>query len=283
MVKFIKNGTVTGWYWVEVHEGSAKIIFGRVIKDSDSGKWTNSKDEEQYPTRKAAVEAMMPYASAELAAVRHFANATSEDSDRAHYLGETYRTSHKALMRAIVATYPDMDPQAVYEGWLDSGESIAYVVDYIRHEIEDLHEYALELNAERDAERALEAPQERIAAFLVVNYTDNPNTRVVMGVISPDLPADKATGHTKAGVPFSVVTMDYTNPGVAWRMVDVVANELRNHVKPFKVVIEGIRPDVTYAGTVYTSAHAARVDEPTYRAAGFPSLDAAIGASYAVR
>ena len=121
--------------------------------------------------------------------------------------------------------------------------------------------------------------RERQAGFLVTTEADG-TTMVTVGIMSPDVPLAKSTGITGTGIPFSVVNMTYGNAGAAWRLVDVMAQELREHTKPFHVVIVGTRPDTAYEGTVYASQACMG---PSYRVAGFPSLDAAIGAGYAKR
>lgn len=292
-IAFRKSPVNKGFY--DVLANGAYVGF--VVKGTD-GKWTNSKDDNRYGTRVDATRAMRAFIVAELAAMIHYANATSEDVERAWYQGEIYMASKATLVAAIEAAYPDMDVDDVYNGWVNDGESIAYVVNRLRQEAIDNAAYQAELDAEeaayqtqQDAKTAIAAieattePRTRQAAFLVTSESDG-STRVTVGIMSPDMPTDKATGTTKTGIPFNVSTLDYQDAGRAWRMVDTMAKELREWRDPFHVAIEGTRPDVIYQGTVYAGATACCHDQalypaPTYRLEGFPSLDARIGAGYA--
>lgn len=57
--------------------------------------------------------------------------ATSEDQDIAGGSTETYRNAHAALLAGYKAAWPHLDPQAIYEVWLDCNESAAYCADIV--------------------------------------------------------------------------------------------------------------------------------------------------------
>lgn len=337
-ITFQKSSDWDGAYYIIRADG---WYVGNVRKENELWSVTPTggvASEAIHRTRKTAVESILPFATVEILARVHWANAT--DEDRAISAGDSpiYLASRDALLAGIARTYPDMDAQEVYYEWTEHGETILQTVRSMRQEAADWAAYQAEVEAEEDifnttedkrldAEAAriraeweaevddaeasianvvnngpvvtIEAePAERQAAFLVTSESDG-STRVTVGIMSPDMPTDKATGVTKTGIPFNVFTLDYQDAGRAWRMVDTLAKELREWRDPFHVAIVGTRPDVTYQGTVYTTRpiseteasvadviHRMRsqsVTEPTYRAAGFPSLDAAIGAGYAHR
>lgn len=310
-ITFKRSASTAGLYYIRAYGW----YVGTVRKQD--GLWSVTPtggvaSEAIHHTRKAAVESIMPFITVEVLARTHWNNATSEDRTISAGDSPIYLASRRALVEGIAATYPDMNAQEVYYEWTGHGETILQTVRSMRQEAEDLAAYQAEVEAEEAAYQAQQdaktdtrppvkvpdysavaaikattEPRTRQAAFLVTSEPDG-STRVTVGMMSPDMPTDKATGVTKTGIPFNVFTLDYMDAGRAWRMVDVLAKELREWRLPFHVAIVGTRPDKAYEGTVYAGATACCHDQalylaPTYRAAGFPSLDAAIGADYARR
>lgn len=277
MLTKFRKGQSQGFYYVHVGGKYA----GFVLKSRVDGKWSNSYNETvRFDTRKDAAAAMMPAIRAEVAAADHYANATSEDKSRSWGNSPIYIHSKATLFDAIKAAYPDMDVNDVYYGWVDSGESIRWVVNYLRQERADkIKQDAIDA-AEEAAHRAT-----REAAFLVTDAAATGKTNVSVQFVSYDIPQDKRQGVTDAGVPFTTVNVSYQAPEAAWRMVDVLTAELRRDPAPWTVTVDGTRPTDDYAGTLY-AAHTHRTPPPgakvpTYRMAGFPSLDAAVSAGYA--
>lgn len=80
----------------------------------------------------------------EVARMNHFAVATSDDREVSFYLSDSFVTTKTALLDAIRAAYPDVDPLAVYALWADNNESIAYNVDYHRREVAEVEAMRLE-------------------------------------------------------------------------------------------------------------------------------------------
>ncbi|HET9865738.1 MAG TPA: hypothetical protein VFQ06_00495 [Nitrospira sp.] len=150
-----------GFWYVEVTSDGDTASAGFVFKSDVSGRWEHSKGADTYRTRREAIDALMPFAAVELAAVKHYANATSNDPERSFYQGEIYKASKRALIGAIQAAYPDVDVDDVYELWVDCGECIAYCVEYLRTqrrafqaEMDAQHAEAMEEDAAREEWKA---------------------------------------------------------------------------------------------------------------------------------
>jgi hypothetical protein len=91
----------------------------------------------------------------------------------------------------------------------------------------------------------------------------------------PEVPAEMVAGHLPNGLPFTTVRVQYADIDQAWRMVDVLKREGDAWDNTVVKVRGHHRGDAVY-DTGATGGPS------NYRAHGFPSLDAANGASYAV-
>lgn len=179
-IKFRKGySKPKGFWYVEVTSDGDTVDAGFVMKSIVNGKWQHSKSEEQYRTRREATNALVMFATVELAAVKHYANATSTDPERSFYQGEIYQASKRALIDAIQTTYPDMDATEVYSGWVDSGESIGHVVERIRQERREFQAYLDAEHAEANEEDADRAGHASAAALEAALNPENANGGVI--------------------------------------------------------------------------------------------------------
>lgn len=230
------NRKAAGFWYVDAIDttDNVKAYMGHVIKGTD-GKWGHSKDNgERYATRKAATEALMTFAPAEIAAVRHFANATSEDRERAHYLSATYQASQAALFAAITDTYPDVPAGDVYDAWVDCGESINYCVNHLRRERVERE------RAERDA-LASDA-----ATGTVVNVS-NDGRDVTLVAYGAGVASDAAVFETRDGEPLALSFQAYDNADSGMKMAvtlnqGIVAHARDNGFYHANVFLPAVRP-----------------------------------------
>jgi len=51
--------------------------------------------------------------------------------------GETYRNANTALLAGYRAAWPHLDPQAIYEAWLDCNESATYCARIVAQQLSD--------------------------------------------------------------------------------------------------------------------------------------------------
>mgnify|MGYP003576181603 FL=1 len=283
-----------------------------------------------FRTRREAAEALAPIAAVERLAQTHWDNATSEDRARSAGDSPVYVASRQALVSAVAAQYPDLDPQEVYHQWTEHGQTILQCVNFdraeriarIRREAEDVAEehkfhtstegvacapncplYTPETAAEEAVSGAqtqapvaspesFEAPKERDVT-LDINGDGLAGYTVTLIAVFPE--ARVADGYTRNGTPFARTTVRYADLAAARRMVDVIVAEFRSDTSrvwaAFTVTLTGLAslssrlsPEVrvreggSFRAAVVASAPPVAAKVPAYRAAGFPSLDAAIGA-----
>ena len=195
-------------YYVDVTSDGDTVYAGFVFK-SITGKWENSKGEEQYRTRREATDALTVSAHVELAAVRHYANATSTDVERSWGMGDIYRASKRVLLGTIALTYPDMDVTEVYEGWVESGDSIADVVERIRQERREFQAY---LDAEHAEAMEEDAAREAARNGGVIDVVDNNHLIIVSyGTTLPIITDSAEQAYrftTRDGLPAAMVAVD---------------------------------------------------------------------------
>lgn len=209
-----------GFYWVNATDTADHITttVGHVIKGLD-GKWGHSKDNgERFATRKAATDALMAFATAEIAAVRHFAHATSNDLEVAHHLSPIYQGSRKALFNAITITYPDVPASEVYEMWVDCGESIHYCVNTVRRE-----------RAEREREERDALARDAVTGTAV--NVSNDGRDVMLVAYGAGVASDAATFETLDGEPLAVSTMSYDTADAGMRMAVTLNQGIVSHAR----------------------------------------------------
>lgn len=304
-------------YYVDVREADMvrSVYVGFVMKSSVDNKWRNSYNDDTvtFRTRKAATAAMEPLIRVELAAVTHYANAVSEDRERSWSNSPIYIHSKAMLMDAVRAAFPDMNADDVYYRWVADGETIRHAVEGLRRDAADwaAHEADVAAQEAQEAREAAtsevsETPQERditidISGDGLAGYT------VTMVAVYPE--AKVADGFTRSGTPFNITQVHYAVLADARRMVDVMVAEFRSNPDKiwaaYTVTLTGlaslssrlsgreaiddmaqrlaqrvvrIREGGSFRGAVVASAPAMVASVPSYRVAGFPSLDAAIGA-----
>jgi hypothetical protein len=186
-----KKGMIKSLYYVKINDIYAGFVF------RSGNVWKASRIEGRFATRREAAEALAALASVEAAAQVHYGNATNNDPRIAAYDSPVYMASKTALKTAIKATYPDMDVEAVYDTWIDCGESIFYCVDFLRQQAREL---AAEQEAEQVREAAYEAEQTNREA--TVNVSGDTLTLIA---VYPE--CVKVDGYTRLGTPFARVTM----------------------------------------------------------------------------
>lgn len=272
-----------------------------------------------FRTRRDAATALLPIAAVEWLAREHWKNATSEDRKVSSGDSPVYLASKDAFLAGITAAYPDMDAKEVYWDFIDHAETVIQCVNGIRQErvetarqaasdaAEDAAYYAAqaatedvfnatedaridaeadriraEWEAEVDAERSTvdspeshEAPEER---EITIDITREAPGRFMVTMVTVYPEARNAAGFTRNGTPFIITQAAYTSLKAARSMVDVMAREFATN--PDRI---WSAYTVTLVGLASLSSRLSTPSEPvpTYRAAGFPSLDAAIGAGYA--
>lgn len=230
-----------------------------------------------FRTRAEAAQMLSAVTEVEALATIHYTEATRDSQT---YSVSDYETSRNALLQAITGLYADVPALDVYQTWINNGDAIIDAVNHMRQERLD----AIAAEAEAAAEEEAQTPQ-RSVTLTVAPHVEG-RTKLTMLTVSPDLPDKAVKGITPAGVPWGEVEVSYSTPQAAWRMVDVIAKQYadpRNALWAlYTVTTEGERPTDTYAGTLYAT-HTKPLVPTTYRAAGYPSLDAANGAGYANR
>jgi len=288
-------------------------VYSGIVAKGLDGRWNvqathGQPSESIYRTRREAVESIMPILNVEKLAREHWANATSDDRGISAGDSPIYLASKSALLQGISTVYPDMVAQNVYYEWTEHGETILQTVVAMRRDHEEAERYAAEMAAE-DAQWAAwterhnlkPATQGAFDAAIAADHAEaltmNAQTlvreiqltvrpeagkvAVIMLAAYPDVAADKVAGHLPNGLPFTTVRVVYDDPQAAWRMVDVIkcaGEEWPNLI----VKVRGQMFSASYPSLVRWT-HGTHLTAPNYRAHDFPSLDAAVGASYAHR
>lgn len=73
----------------------------------------------------------------ELVRCMHYAVATSDNYEIAHYLSDVYMSSKNMFLAAIRLAYPEWPAEDIYQLWVECDTSIAYCVDVLKHREED--------------------------------------------------------------------------------------------------------------------------------------------------
>jgi hypothetical protein len=296
------------------------LYVGFVMKSGNG--WENSTDVSRYTTRKGATDAMAPFIAAEVAAVTHFANATRESHEydeaaydaskaalfaaiRAAYPGmdvdnvyETWIDCGETIDYVVNALRTEAASEAKYAAEL-AEEERQYQARIAAREALEQQQAANDADERAEVARVQRAAGPvntiRVERDVTIDISrDGVGFAVTMVAVFPE--ALNADGYTRAGTPFARVRVSYDSLEAARRMVDVMAAEFRSDASKvwagFTVTLTGlaslssrvsgevrIREGGSFRGPVVASAPVAT----SYRAAGFPSLDAAVEAGYAVR
>jgi hypothetical protein len=297
-------------------DGGKHVGFVARTKDGKSWEaWRNgysvtdaSNTPKTFRTRGEAASALLPIAAVEWLAREHWKNATSEDRSISAGDSPIYLRSQTAVLGGIAAAYPDMVARDVYNAFIDHGETVVQTVNAMREERKAWAVYQAELEAEdimnAAEERRLDVEAERIRAeweaeaetahasvvespeahevpeereITIDISRDGAGFMVTMVTVYPE--AVTSDGFTRNGTPLVVTRAAYTSLKAARAMVDVMTHEFASNPDRIWAAYT-----VTLVGLASLSSRLSVPSEvtPTYRTAGFPSLDAAIGAGYAL-